>query len=115
VDTPDDTKVCTKCGRRLPATDEFFFRNRRGKFGLRADCKECASEHQRQYVREHGGVGTRVGRTASARPAAGRKQEQSDDQVNLLILDALLDIEKKLDLLLELQRRAGPETVGKGQ
>lgn len=34
-------KTCTKCGLSLPATPEFFFREKRGLFGLRAGCKAC--------------------------------------------------------------------------
>jgi len=115
VDTPDDTKVCTKCGKRLPATDEFFFRNKRGKYGLRADCKECAAEHQRRYLLEHDEVRTRADRGVRARHAEERRQEHSEDEVNLLILDALLDIEKKLDVLLKLQQGSGPEEAGAGE
>ena len=42
------TKVCTKCGRELPATREFFYRDKSGKNGLRGSCKECDQERGRQ-------------------------------------------------------------------
>jgi hypothetical protein len=35
------TKICSRCGRELPATNEYFYRNKYGKLGLRGDCKEC--------------------------------------------------------------------------
>lgn len=38
-----DTKICTKCGRELPATPEYFQRARRFKSGLMAVCKDCRS------------------------------------------------------------------------
>jgi hypothetical protein len=112
VDTPDDTKICTKCGKTFPATTEFFFRNKRGRYGLRANCKECASEHPRQHPLEHGEVRSPANRRMSVRNAEERRQDHSDDQVNVLILDALLDIEKKLDVILKLQRESGPEGAG---
>lgn len=38
-----ETKICTKCGRELPATPEYFQRARRFKSGLMAVCKDCRS------------------------------------------------------------------------
>ncbi|NCC82499.1 MAG: HNH endonuclease [Clostridia bacterium] len=35
------TKVCTKCGKELPATTEYFSPLKSGKYGLRPECKEC--------------------------------------------------------------------------
>jgi hypothetical protein len=36
------TKICTGfCGRELPATGEHFFAQPRGRYGLRARCKDC--------------------------------------------------------------------------
>jgi len=34
-------KICTKCKSELPATVEYFHKNRNGKFGLRGVCKKC--------------------------------------------------------------------------
>lgn len=48
--TPDSntlTKICTHCGKEKPATPEFFARQKIGKYGLRADCKECHYERER--------------------------------------------------------------------
>lgn len=89
VDTQDDTKICPKCGKTFPATTEFFFRNKRGLYGLRANCKECASEHPRQHLPEHGEVRSQANRRMSVRHAEERTRDHSADQVNLLILDAL--------------------------
>lgn len=35
------SKTCTKCGKTLPATVEFFHKAKLGKYGLSAICKEC--------------------------------------------------------------------------
>lgn len=42
-------RTCTKCKRELPATTEFFHKLRRGKYGLRPDCKQCSRERNHQY------------------------------------------------------------------
>lgn len=34
-------KACTKCKRELPATTDYFYKSKKGKFGLRSICKEC--------------------------------------------------------------------------
>lgn len=39
--TTPPVKTCTKCGRKLSATPDLFYRQHDGKYGLRADCKEC--------------------------------------------------------------------------
>lgn len=38
------TKVCSRCGRELPASD--FFRNKSSKDGLAHYCKECERERR---------------------------------------------------------------------
>lgn len=37
-------KTCRKCGKDLPATLEFFYKNTGGKFGLTPRCKTCVNE-----------------------------------------------------------------------
>lgn len=37
-------KTCTKCGKELPATLEFFYKNAGGKFGITPRCKPCVNE-----------------------------------------------------------------------
>jgi hypothetical protein len=51
------TKTCTKCGETYPATFEYFFREKRGKYGLRSKCRACFSAEtlinkQKPEVRE---------------------------------------------------------------
>ena len=39
---PDKAKkTCTICKAELPATTEYFFKEKRGKYGLRSKCKPC--------------------------------------------------------------------------
>jgi 5-methylcytosine-specific restriction endonuclease McrA len=40
------TKACTKCGSRLPATTEFFYSHAEGRFGLHPECKACFRSRQ---------------------------------------------------------------------
>ena len=44
-----NTKICTKCGEEKAATSEFFFKQKRGKYGLRGQCKSCFSKYNNQY------------------------------------------------------------------
>ena len=43
------TKICTKCGKELPATEEYFYKDKTHKDNLKAWCKECVKEHSREY------------------------------------------------------------------
>lgn len=44
-----DTKKCTGiCGKELAATTEFFHKNKRGKFGLRGECRECLNKRKKE-------------------------------------------------------------------
>ncbi len=50
-------KVCTKCGRELPATSGYFHMTKRIKGGtvykyLRSDCKECRNEIKREHYKD---------------------------------------------------------------
>lgn len=46
-------KKCSKCGRFLPATTEFFGRNPKGRNGLDARCKDCEKVHQKAYWHDY--------------------------------------------------------------
>jgi len=37
-------KKCTKCGVVYPATSEFFYKDKRGRFGFYGRCKKCFNE-----------------------------------------------------------------------
>ena len=57
--TPGQSKVCTKCGVRKPATNDWFYRQSDGKFGFRAQCKTCVREHsviRKEKIAEYGRV-----------------------------------------------------------
>ena len=42
-------KTCTKCGKTLPATTEYFHKDKKGKYGLVSKCKRCRAEQDKQY------------------------------------------------------------------
>lgn len=45
------SKLCTKCGRTLPATTEYFYASGRG--GLFGQCRVCYLAHCREYGAAH--------------------------------------------------------------
>ena len=49
MDTPYVFKRCTKCGRWLVASSLNFNKAKKGKFGLRAQCKECEKKYKKEY------------------------------------------------------------------
>src|SRR5687768_1970113 len=44
-----DTKRCSKCGEEFPATREYFKEHKSSKGGLRAMCRSCQREHDKQH------------------------------------------------------------------
>lgn len=52
-------KICTKCGEELPATTEYFAKNKMGKYGLYSickicmNCKETCDENCKKYNKEY--------------------------------------------------------------
>jgi len=46
-------KVCTKCKQEFPATREFFYATKHGKFGLAAVCKSCCKTYATTYNATH--------------------------------------------------------------
>lgn len=47
------TKVCTKCGEEKPETTEYFHRDKNGRCGLLAICKECRHKANRRWRAEN--------------------------------------------------------------
>jgi hypothetical protein len=44
-----NTKVCTgDCRKELPATTEFFHKNKKGKYGVAAECRECFNKKHKK-------------------------------------------------------------------
>jgi len=39
-------RICTLCKESLPATLEYFGKEKKGKYGLRSRCRECRSKHE---------------------------------------------------------------------
>ena len=50
----DETKTCTKCGKTLPATTEYFYALPKGKRGVRGYCRECQKAESHQRAAERG-------------------------------------------------------------
>lgn len=38
-------KICSKCGKKLPLTTEYYWIDKTHKDGFRSSCKECGSKH----------------------------------------------------------------------
>lgn len=49
------TRICTKCGKALPLTPEFFYRNSRDAEGFRRDCKACQQKQYKEYYNDKHG------------------------------------------------------------
>ena len=45
------TKVCTKCGEEKPLSK--YYKQKGGKFGVKAKCKSCASNEDRLYYEKN--------------------------------------------------------------
>lgn len=43
------TKICTRCSKALPATNQYFNKCSDNKSGLQSDCKDCSRERFRKY------------------------------------------------------------------
>jgi len=46
-------KKCSKCGEEKPATTEYFYRSKSGKYGLCGRCKTCRIEDGRRWYEEN--------------------------------------------------------------
>ena len=42
-------KICSKCGKELPATSEYFHNRKDSKDGLRTECKTCKANRAKQH------------------------------------------------------------------
>jgi hypothetical protein len=47
ADGAEKTKVCTLCTRELPATEAYFYKEKRVKSGLSSWCRDCHREKQK--------------------------------------------------------------------
>jgi len=43
------TKICSKCGKKYPATAEHFHRSKKEKSGFSCWCKKCAAAYRKVY------------------------------------------------------------------
>ncbi len=46
------TKICTTCGIAWPATQEYYFYSKHGKYNLRSRCKRCDTEYAKNHTEE---------------------------------------------------------------
>lgn len=46
-------KICKKCGKLLVANTINFYKKKNGKYGLRADCKECYNKYATEYYQDN--------------------------------------------------------------
>lgn len=46
-------KICSECGRKLPATTEFFHRDKTHSDGLKTKCKECRVKIMINYQKDN--------------------------------------------------------------
>jgi len=46
------TKTCTVCQETFPATNEYFHKQKYGKYGIRANCKKCAAKNIDKQARK---------------------------------------------------------------
>ena len=53
MNIPYVMKKCNKCGRWLVASTVNFHREKAGKYGIRATCKECKNNQNKQYNKNH--------------------------------------------------------------
>jgi hypothetical protein len=49
----EEKKVCNKCGENLPATQEYFGKEKRNKDGLNGSCRACVVEYKQRYYTEN--------------------------------------------------------------
>lgn len=46
-------KQCSKCKQELPATNEYFHKDKNSKWGLTTQCKECAKQKARDWLADN--------------------------------------------------------------
>lgn len=52
----EPVKICSDCGKELPATSEYFHRDKNKSDGLRSYCKECASKRNKNRKKQNNKV-----------------------------------------------------------
>ncbi len=46
------TKVCRKCKRELPATPDYFYRNKKTYDKLDGQCRTCKNQYSKERLRK---------------------------------------------------------------
>lgn len=52
-------KSCSRCGGIMPATTEYFYRNKCRKDGFSHICKECTREFNKKWLNKHPGYNSK--------------------------------------------------------
>lgn len=47
------TKTCSFCKEIFPATSEYFYKSKKGKFGLKSRCKKCRDDYNKTYRKKN--------------------------------------------------------------
>lgn len=47
------SKICTRCNRELPNTNEYFAKTKRGIGGLNSICKKCITDYNKEYYKKN--------------------------------------------------------------
>lgn len=69
------TKTCTGCKAELPATQDHFYRQERGLYGLRSICRTCSSEKRRAARQKEYWADPEAARAKSARFRAENREK----------------------------------------
>lgn len=104
-------KICSGCGKDLPATSKYFYRVGRNKYGdaLRGECKECTKQRKKKEYRERPSVKAR--KQAPAKPQAEPQPEP--ETVQKIVVKESPDAPESLPLpkMLVIDRQAQTYTV----
>lgn len=46
-------QTCSDCNKEFPATLDYFYRNKQGKFGVGAQCKKCCNKRFKQWKKDN--------------------------------------------------------------
>lgn len=44
-----DKKICNTCGKEFPATPDYFYKNKKSKYGILGKCKKCCKIYNKNY------------------------------------------------------------------
>lgn len=71
-------RQCTRCKKEFPATVEYFYPNKTGKYGLNSTCRQCARDERKEYYWKDPEAGREAARQF-AKDHPGYAAQQSRD------------------------------------